>query len=1728
MSPSPLAPHPLSPPAEPPPPEPTVGLPPAWPPPTAPLAPSEPTTAPLADAPSWVQFDDSSYVAKKEPTTVVILSDRFEAMVVTMGSFLSCGNGAMDIWVIGDMTEDSPIGNTTLGPMMNEALKPGPEQSINFMSLDAATDMLLRDGMPPLWTWQEYGTLGGDQDEDEQPPVLIKPEPWDYDNMHHDPFNMLRFYLPYLEPFRKLETLFFADDDIIVQQDVSLLEGPMGQGVVIAATCNGWIWNDDCMYNELFFRGKSWYEFPVTYLGKDKNSDFKGCAETHEEGAHLTCQSDDYEAAVQNMSEVILGRPTNFAEEPRWNFGCARFNLTEWRLQNMTDIFNAFMAINYKHGIWPETSLSYGLGIAYFAFSGRVRCWNELTADGTFVDGLGYVSIADFKANALNATEVLEAAIVLHWSGRKKPFSKTSHMDPSIAAPFDKMWDRLAAEGMQIPDIDDLNANSKAKKVSKLNVPGVSKLGVPGAKRASLEAKQVEGKALLYTEPRSGSEWYMELLDETEDICATGAIGNPTNAFPRESLIPGHYPGVKSHIPQCAQKHSCLWGFVAEHVPQYVAMQDTWCTDPRNAWLAKVSVSNVTSNFTRHSVSAQAEAPDNEDYGESTIHQKHGEMLCTWAAHLRSEHPDVTDYTRGEGVQILWNNYEYAAFATVSDLLPCSTSCETKPARVFKFMSNWGLPQMNREIVEGPNGPKSVASDIPKFFLQDAPISERDDVRYFEGDYNFSLAQQDSPTNNEILPSVNWDKYKIIELRRWNVLERCLSLIMADLTGIFHGSSGDEDKEKVETPRIDVDQKEMMYCLNAAMDHRNGDLVRKIAYANRDSDWLSLSYEVCALPSQTQDCVDATVEHIVPKKEEEAPVKAMSRKPRGKAAFEGARVESQTSSMRKSLALWHHFSETATKTPNVPPKIARHDVSSMAIKSPKASTAHAKLEGLRADLEAMRSIRHEPQAVVKALRETGHDAPRSSGLGVGVAKSSVEEERVRQMANADSNHVAKSRSGRWDGIANSEVLSASLIYQGYATFLQPIYCFVWDEHGGGADIAAYLSLLPSDYIIPGSSFETHFDLAKFKEVYDDEQEKQHLHSLMAYGFGHRARLDWVEAISAVTTRPVILFRSVRDVLPHRLSMFASSTHAHHQVQMQSGKDFAKQMKEWVLSESYPRRAQLMPLHALNATYRELPIEAIWRLVNTSAVVTGADANNSVDTGSIYLGPTMSSDNPITSLCVLTAMTSLPIPWDKIVNNVSGAGRGPVKKAGPIASARGSLLDEEVATSIIALETDELFYVGRTLDNLEALQQKYGCGGQGPPSTATNLGTGPEDEQGADTGWSAEDTTPDPAPVLDESAIYYFVHVPKSGGTTFSHYLSQLSDEYVVPGSRESSSFDVDELMEKAHEKVNVTHPLIAFSHSGIKFFCQTIEKSALGDRRVRFIMLLRDTLSQRMSFFHEKVGPAAKGSKMFRRYNDISTWVSESHFATSRATQYANVAAGLYNGTCDAGLTECWMPSMLSYQIKTLYHVNPGWRKMNIQDVWQQLHAEESLASCVPAEIANVSDAGAWSNDEVLFQHCPGSTFNVSLGLVGLVSDMRSTLCLVNRKLGLPVHGESSQSTASATPAALKATSRRFKLLRPMDAEPSFGTKATASILASESREMIFSTLAGQMLKREADRYSCSPAVPQRTHQAANDQRDAGGAGKKTYGTMAARRRRGVMTFALQPTSVLSESARSG
>ena len=103
-------------------------------------------------------------------------------------------------------------------------------------------------------------------------------------------------------------------------------------------------------------------------------------------------------------------------------------------------------AAKYELKVLPETSLAFGLGIAYFAFADRVRCWNDLVGDPAFVDGMGYIKIQDMYQNGLNVTELLGNAIVIHWSGRTKPFNRTAAMDAQIVRPYDAVWEYLQEE----------------------------------------------------------------------------------------------------------------------------------------------------------------------------------------------------------------------------------------------------------------------------------------------------------------------------------------------------------------------------------------------------------------------------------------------------------------------------------------------------------------------------------------------------------------------------------------------------------------------------------------------------------------------------------------------------------------------------------------------------------------------------------------------------------------------------------------------------------------------------------------------------------------------------------------------------------------------------------------------------------------------------------------------------------------------------------------------------------------------------------------------------------------------------------------------------------------------------------------------------------------------------------------------------------------------------------
>ena len=64
-------------------------------------------------------------------------------------------------------------------------------------------------------------------------------------------------------------------------------------------------------------------------------------------------------------------------------------------------------------------------------------------------------------------------------------------------------------------------------------------------------------------------------------------------------------------------------------------------------------------------------------------------------------------------------------------------------------------------------------------------------------------------------------------------------------------------------------------------------------------------------------------------------------------------------------------------------------------------------------------------------------------------------------AQEDADHLTKTRTSRWEGCSNSEALSAALIHNGLATFLQPVYIYTWDPRSGGEEIAKYIAMLPA-------------------------------------------------------------------------------------------------------------------------------------------------------------------------------------------------------------------------------------------------------------------------------------------------------------------------------------------------------------------------------------------------------------------------------------------------------------------------------------------------------------------------------------------------------------------------------------------------------------------------------------------------------------------------------------------
>ena len=154
---------------------------------------------------------------------------------------------------------------------------------------------------------------------------------------------------------------------------------------------------------------------------------------------------------------------------------------SEWLPLNVTGVYHEWLRENYERRLWREDSLAYGLGIPYLAFAGKVACWNELLPDLHFRDGLGFVSVADLTVNNIDVNDYMTDAIALHWSGRRKPWGSNNFLEAAFRKPWEATVRRLGLSELVVAPM------------------------VPPPRK----------KAIFFTEPRSGSEWFMSHSHES-------------------------------------------------------------------------------------------------------------------------------------------------------------------------------------------------------------------------------------------------------------------------------------------------------------------------------------------------------------------------------------------------------------------------------------------------------------------------------------------------------------------------------------------------------------------------------------------------------------------------------------------------------------------------------------------------------------------------------------------------------------------------------------------------------------------------------------------------------------------------------------------------------------------------------------------------------------------------------------------------------------------------------------------------------------------------------------------------------------------------------------------------------------------------------------------------------------------------------------------------------------
>jgi len=455
---------------------------------------------------------------------VVIVSNRLEGILPTVSSILAhTTSKPVDLVLIGDPAINEQVRQHFAKPR-DAARGLGTIHAFTSLTVRDVQDDLLQQGYQPIWTWPEWGSSRHPHWRNQN---TLHVADWDELETHAHELNHLRFYLPLVSLFRDRSNFYFLDDDILVRKDLGHAADQTMANLApergLVTPCNIWIWNNDCHHfgfqNEETI--KSILEMPSLY------------------GDRHVCQSEAeshcYPASYKGFLESVLPRSNSTTNRPQdqkaWNFGFSLFALDHWRQLGLTQKYEAVMKESYRQHVFPETSLTFGLGVAYLAFAGAVECWKD---DQMSVrDGFGFIEWNRYEHTF--GKGFFDKIDVLHYTGPHKPWVANTTIEARVLDPW---LHHMQQENMALPD--------------------------------QLPTAPTQKLFTLLASDRTGAQWIMNTLDTHPSVCATGEGDKPESGFPTEALLPS---GV-TWEPVCSVKRGCTLQFIHDHVVELVDTMD--------------------------------------------------------------------------------------------------------------------------------------------------------------------------------------------------------------------------------------------------------------------------------------------------------------------------------------------------------------------------------------------------------------------------------------------------------------------------------------------------------------------------------------------------------------------------------------------------------------------------------------------------------------------------------------------------------------------------------------------------------------------------------------------------------------------------------------------------------------------------------------------------------------------------------------------------------------------------------------------------------------------------------------------------------------------------------------------------------------------------------------------------------------------------------------------------